>query len=57
MDPVTIAALVLGLEQAIAGILQIIQNAGLSPDEKQAYIARIVAAQQNVPEPKVGLDE
>jgi len=57
VDPVTIAALVLGLEQAIAGVIQVIQNAGLSPDEKQAYIARIVAAQQNVPEPKVGLDE
>jgi len=57
VDPVTIAALVLGLEKAIAGVIQIILNAGLSPDEKQAYINRIVAAQQNVPEPKVGLDE
>ena len=57
MDPLTIAALVLGLEKAIAGVIQIILNAGLSPDEKQAYINRIVAAQQNVPEPKVGLDE
>lgn len=57
MDPVTIAALVLGLEKAIAGVIQIILNAGLSPDDKQAYINRIVAAQQNVPEPKVGLDE
>jgi hypothetical protein len=57
VDPVTIAALVLGLEKAIAGVIQIILNAGLSPDDKQAYINRIVAAQQNVPEPKVGLDE
>jgi len=54
MDPATIAALVLGLEQAIAGIYQIINNAGLSPDDTQAYIARIVAAQSDVPEPKEG---
>ena len=55
MDPNTIAALVLGLEQAIFGIYQIIQNAGLSQDDQNAYIARIVAAQSSVPEPKVGL--
>ena len=44
MDPVTIIALVTGLEQAIAGIYQIIQNAGLSADDAQVYIARIAAA-------------
>jgi hypothetical protein len=54
LDPVTIAALILGLEQAIAGVYQIVQNAGLSPDDTQAYIDRIMAAQASVPEPKVG---
>jgi hypothetical protein len=54
MDPVTIGALVLGLEQAITGIYQIVRNAGLSQDEAEAYIARIKAAQAAVPEPKEG---
>ena len=54
MDPATIAALVLGLEQAVAGIYQIIQNSGLSADEKSVYINRIIKAQTSVPEPKVG---
>lgn len=56
MDTVTIAALVLALEQTIAGIYNIIANAGLSPDETNDYIARIVAAQSKVPEPCEGLD-
>ena len=54
MNTETITALVIGLEQAIAGVYQIIVNAGLSPDETQDYISRIVAAQASVPEPKVG---
>ena len=54
MEAATIAALVLGLEQAIAGVYQIVQNAGLSPDETQSYIDRIMKAQASVPEPKVG---
>jgi cation transport ATPase len=54
MDPVTIAALVLGAEQAIAGIIKIVQNAGLSADDTQTYIDRITAAAAAVPEPKVG---
>jgi hypothetical protein len=54
MNPAEIAALVLAAEQFIAGLYQVINTAGLSPDDTQAYIARIVAAQANVPEPKVG---
>jgi hypothetical protein len=54
MTAAEIAALVLGLEQVIAGTYQIILNAGLSKDEADAYIARIVAAQAAVPDPKVG---
>ena len=55
MDPVTIIALVTGLEQLIVTVLKIVNDSGLSADEKQAYIARIIAAQNSVPEPKVGL--
>ena len=54
MDPVTIAALVLAVEQLIAGTYKIIETAGLSPDDAQAYIARIAAAQSAVPTPTVG---
>jgi hypothetical protein len=54
MNPETIAALVLGLEQAIAGVYQIVNNAGQSADDTAAYIARIAAAQAAVPDPKVG---
>jgi hypothetical protein len=54
MSPEVIAQLILALEQLIAGVYAIIQNAGLSADETNAYIARIVAAQAAVPDPKEG---
>ena len=54
MNPIIIAELVLSLERMIAGVYQIINNAGLSSDETQSYIARIMAVQQTVPEPLVG---
>jgi hypothetical protein len=54
MNTETIIALALGVEQMIAAFYKIVLNAGLSPDETQAYIARIVAASAAVPDPKVG---
>jgi hypothetical protein len=54
MNPETIAALALGVEQMIADFYKVTLNAGLSADDTQAYIARIVAAAAAVPEPKVG---
>lgn len=56
MDTATILTLVTALEQMAAGVYQIVQKAGLSPDETQVYIDRIKAAIVNVPEPCVGTD-
>jgi len=54
MDPITIIALVTAVEQLIASTYKVINEAGLSKDDTDAYIARIVNAQNSVPEPKVG---
>lgn len=56
MDTATILALVTALEQMAMGVYNVIQKAGISPDDTKAYTDRIQKALANVPDPCLGAD-